>query len=118
METVEAALRLATARGRPDLSARLAKTRDRLAHDRVRVLIIGEFKQGKSQLVNALVRAPVCPVDDDIATSVPTAVHYAETTTVTLIQEDARPADGADPGQPAKVLRREVPVAELARYVS
>jgi len=73
-ELIEAASALTTARNRLDLTARLAATRDRLADDRVRVLVIGEFKQGKSQLVNALVRARVCPVDDDIATSVPTAV--------------------------------------------
>ena len=46
----------------------------------MRVLVVGEFKQGKSQLVNALVNAPVCPVDDDIATAVPTVVRHAETT--------------------------------------
>jgi hypothetical protein len=117
METVEAALRVAAARGRSDLSTRLAKTRDRLVDGRVRVLVIGEFKQGKSQLVNALVRAPVCPVDDDIATSVPTAVHWAETTTVTLIQEE-RSSDGDDGGRPPRVTRTEVPVGELARHVS
>ena len=45
----------------------------------MRVLVVGEFKQGKSQLVNSLVSAPVCPVDDDIATSVPTVVRHADT---------------------------------------
>ena len=40
------------------------------------MLVVGEFKQGKSQLINALVNAPVCPVDDDVATAVPTEVSY------------------------------------------
>ena len=36
----------------------------RLHDERIRVLVVGEFKQGKSSLVNALVSAPVCPVFD------------------------------------------------------
>ena len=40
-------------------------------------MVVGEFKQGKSSLVNAMLNAPVCPVDDDVATSVPTLVRYA-----------------------------------------
>ena len=72
VELVDVALKATTAYERPDLATRLHRTRDRLADPNVRVLIVGEFKQGKSQLVNALVNAPVCPVDDDIATAVPT----------------------------------------------
>ena len=72
----------------------------------MRVLIVGEFKQGKSQLVNALINAPVCPVDDDLATAVPTAVLYAEQPSVTLVWE----------GEQRR--RSDVPVAKLADYVS
>ena len=59
---ITTACRPSSARNRADLTTRLAATRSRLADDHVRVLVIGEFKQGKSQLVNALVRARVCPV--------------------------------------------------------
>ncbi|MGQ0629734.1 MAG: dynamin family protein [Sporichthyaceae bacterium] len=123
--TVDQALALAGARGRPDLAARLAKTRERLTDDRVRVLVIGEFKQGKSHLVNALVRARVCPVDDDIATSVPTAVFYSAEPTVTLVKEfpaESGPSD-SDPetDEAPRIVRTErisVPVEDLARHVS
>ena len=74
VELVDLALKATSAYQRPDLGERLAQTRGRLADPDVRVLIVGEFKQGKSQLLNALVNAPVCPVDDDIATAVPTVV--------------------------------------------
>lgn len=47
---------------RPDLESRLRQARERLLADHVRVLVAGEFKKGKSMLVNALVGAPVCPV--------------------------------------------------------
>jgi hypothetical protein len=62
--------------GRADLVGRLGHTTRRLSDPSVRVLVVGEFKQGKSQLINALVNAPVCPVDDDVATAVPMEVRY------------------------------------------
>lgn len=109
VELVDLALKATTAYERPDLGARLQHTRKRLADPDVRVLVVGEFKQGKSQLVNALVNAPVCPVDDDIATALPTMVRHAETTTVTLVREGS----GGAP-----TTRTEVPAAKLAEYVS
>ena len=46
---------------------------------------MGEFKQGKSLLVNALLGTSVCPIDDDIATSVPTVIRYGDDTTAALV---------------------------------
>jgi hypothetical protein len=109
VDLVDLALKATTAYDRPDLGGRLLQTRKRLVDPDVRVLIVGEFKQGKSQLVNALVNAPVCPVDDDISTAVPTVVKHAETTSVTLVREGSA-------GSPPE--RTEVPVARLAEYVS
>ena len=73
---------------RPDLDARLAATRARLVDDRTRVLVVGEFKQGKSLLVNGLVGAPVCPTYDDVATAVPTVVRHADAVEVALVRPD------------------------------
>ncbi|MBV9312196.1 MAG: dynamin family protein [Pseudonocardia sp.] len=110
---VDLALKATTAYQRPDLSARLRHTRDRLADPSVRVLVVGEFKQGKSQLVNALVNAPVCPVDDDIATAIPTVVRYAESPGVTLVREPQ-----SDSGEPLPPQRSQAPIEQLAQYVS
>ena len=74
----EHGIEAADAYGRPDLAARLRDLQRLAAEPTVRVLVAGEFKQGKSSLVNALAGTDVCPIDDDIATSVATAVHYAE----------------------------------------
>ncbi len=74
---LDLARRATTAYERPDLRGQLDRVRTRLADPSIRVLVVGEFKQGKSSLVNALVGAAVCPVDDDIATAVPTAVRHA-----------------------------------------
>jgi len=109
IDLVDLALKATTAYQRPDLGARLQQTRKRLADPNVRVLVVGEFKQGKSQLVNALVNAPVCPVDDDISTAVPTIVRHAETTTVTLVR---------DRGEGSPPERTSVPGTQLAEYVS
>jgi hypothetical protein len=109
VDLVDVALKATTAYNRPDLGGRLLHTRKRLVDPDVRVLIVGEFKQGKSQLVNALVNAPVCPVDDDIATAVPTVVKNAETATAALVRE----TDGDGPPD-----RTEVPVGQLAQHVS
>ncbi len=78
VELIEQCETLCRRHGRDDLLRRLASTRRRWQTSDVRLLVVGEFKQGKSQLVNALVGAPVCPVDDDIATSVPLTVAHAD----------------------------------------
>ena len=107
---VEVATKATTAYHRPDLTARLGRTTERLKDPAVRVLVVGEFKQGKSQLVNSLVSAPVCPVDDDVATSVVTMrPPRRDTPSVALV----RVGDGN--GTPE---RTEVPLGELAAYVS
>lgn len=68
--------RLAHRHERPDLGAHLATARDRLTHQRLGVAVVGEFKRGKSTLLNALLQTDVCPVDADIVTAVPTVVQY------------------------------------------
>jgi hypothetical protein len=109
IELVDVARKATQAYGRPDLTAKLARTRERLTDAAVRVLVVGEFKQGKSLLVNSLVSASVCPVDDDVATSVPTMVRHSAEPTAALVRE---PADGGE------VERTAIPIAQLARHVS
>lgn len=111
-DIVDRAIRLTEVGDRRDLVERLASTRRRLLDPTVRVLVVGEFKQGKSQLVNALVGAAVCPVDDDIATAVPTEVYYAKTPIATLVRRTGNAAG------PETTERVEVPIDELATHVS
>lgn len=112
---VDQGIALAGSGDRADLRRRLEQTRERLQDPNIRVIVVGEFKQGKSQLINALVNAPVCPVDDDIATAVPTTVRYGERASASVVSSSAIggaiEADG-------RSQRAEVPIAELARYVS
>ena len=70
---------LAQARGRDDLVARVGAVTDRLADPAITVVVVGEFKQGKSSLVNALLAQDLCAVDDAVATAVPMFVRFAAT---------------------------------------
>ena len=84
-ELVDLGLRACEAFDRPDLAARLGQAKARLADPVLHIVVAGEFKQGKSSLVNALVGAPVCPVDDDAATAVPTFVRHGEQASAELV---------------------------------
>ncbi|HLL64120.1 MAG TPA: dynamin family protein [Micromonosporaceae bacterium] len=86
--------------GRDDLVGRLDSERARVTRPTCHVLVVGEFKKGKSSLVNALLNARVCPADADRATAVPTFVRYGEEATAATIESD----DGAG---------TSIPVADL-----
>jgi GTPase SAR1 family protein len=65
-------------RRRPDLAARLETAKAELDSRTLTAVVVGEFKRGKSTLVNALLQTAVCPVDADIVTAVPTLVRYGD----------------------------------------
>lgn len=113
---IEQGMQLARRNDRADLRSRLGHTLSRVRDPRVRVMVVGEFKQGKSLLINALVGASVCPVDDDIATSVPTSVTYGERAGAALLTLPA----GASPESttPADLVRTDVPIDQVASLVS
>jgi GTPase SAR1 family protein len=67
---------LAQAAGRGDLVGRLDAAVQRVRSEEATVAVVGEFKQGKSTLVNALLRTDICPVDADIVTAVPTILRF------------------------------------------
>ncbi len=119
-QLVERALVVTRGADRSDLTDRLGNTQRRLADPSVRVLVVGEFKQGKSLLVNALLGTDVCPIDDDVATSVPTVIrHGAETSAALVFGAIEAGAAGDDVTRPMRAVdRRPVPVNELAKYVA
>jgi hypothetical protein len=93
--------------GRDDLATKLRAARVRMARPAAVVCVVGEFKQGKSSLVNAYVERAICPVDDDIATSALTLVrHGDEAGAVARIT-----VDGAH-------TVREIPLEDVRRYVT
>ncbi|MFI5891557.1 dynamin family protein [Actinoplanes sp. NPDC051513] len=96
---------LAAASGRGDLVGRLDLAAERLRSEEATVAVVGEFKQGKSTLVNALLRTDICPVDADIVTAVPTILRYGRPPSAYLR------VDGADEPVP-------IPFDELRRHIT
>lgn len=93
---LERAGRVAAAAERADLVARLDAATQRVLDPRMRIVVVGPLKQGKSQLVNSLLNLNVCTVGDDETTAVPTVVQNAETAFAELVL--------AEPGsEPARV---------------
>jgi hypothetical protein len=77
----------------------IAALRDRLAASRLRVLVAGEAKRGKSTLVNALLGRPVLPSGVTPLTAVATTVRYGEDP-----HAEVRFADGHEEKHPLAAL--------------
>lgn len=108
---VELADKATTAYQRPDLADRLRSVRTTLAGGTSNVVVIGEFKQGKSSLVNALLNAAVCAVDDDIATAIPAYIRYGDPAEADVLL--------VDPDRPDAEPRREpIDLKEVPLYVT
>jgi len=84
----------------PELSGRLFQLRRRLVDPSLRIVVVGQLKQGKSQLVNALINAVVCPVHDDVRTHAPTVIRHSDQPWANLVSPTGR---------------MEVPIEQAAR---
>jgi len=104
----EHGIEAAQAYDRPDLADPLERLRAVASTAGPRVLVAGEFKQGKSSLVNALVGEDVCPVDEDVATAVATVVRHAGERSSTALTT-------GDDGEESRV---PVPIDELGDWVT
>jgi hypothetical protein len=117
------ALAKAREQGRADLVQRLEAVERDLAEHELTVVVAGEYKQGKSTLVNGVVQTEVCPVDDDVVTSVPTIVHYgpqAEARVHIMPEgDDASPARAGGNGGSLGLVAEGMPISfdDLRRYV-
>lgn len=112
LRAIDTAVKVTGALGRPDLARELALVRERLLDPAFTVLVIGEFKQGKSSMINALLGTPVCPVDDDIATATPTFLRWADGWSAAVYASPGNePVDIAE-------LRTEIPMAELDAFAT
>ena len=110
---VDLAIKACDAYDRADLRVRLEQARRQLDDRGIHVVVVGEFKQGKSSLVNALLNAEVCPVDDDIATGVPTFIRFAEQARAQVSVVPETPA-GAEPADP---VPHPIPIEEVRSFV-
>jgi len=76
----------------------------RVSEGRFYVACIGQFKRGKSTLINALIGAPVLPVGFIPVTAVPTVIRFGEQLRARVRARDAS--------------WREIAIPELAEYVT
>src|SRR4051812_27394173 len=85
VEMIDHARKIPEIQERGDLVERMAKAKDRISDPQIRVVIAGQLKQGKSQLLNSLLNVPVSRVGDDETTVLATMVSYSERATAKLI---------------------------------
>ncbi len=104
VDLIDHATAIANLNDRGDLVVRLAAARERITDPQIRVVIAGQLKQGKSQLLNSLLNLPVARVGDDETTAVVTVVAHSE-------QPSARLIVSAGDGVPPEAI--EIPVADV-----
>ena len=103
VELIDHTRTIADLNDRADLSARLAAARERITDPLIRVVIAGQLKQGKSQLLNSLLNMPVARVGDDESTVLVTIVGHDDQPSARIIVADGRGGEESI----------EVPVADL-----
>jgi replication fork clamp-binding protein CrfC len=116
VELIDHSTRIAELYDRGDLCARLAAARQRITDPQLRVVIAGQLKQGKSQLLNSLLNLPVARVGDDETTALITVVGYADTPSARLV---VAPAPGGSEPEfidiPVEDIRADLRRAPAAR---
>lgn len=105
VELIDHASKIAELNERGDLVERLALARERITDPQIRVVIAGQLKQGKSQLLNSLLNMPVARVGDDETTALVTIVTYGEQAAARLV---VAPALG---GTDAETI--DIPIADI-----
>lgn len=104
VELIDHTIAIADLYERTDLAQRLARARMRIVDPQIRVIIAGQLKQGKSQLLNSLLNMPVARVGDDEATVAITVVSYSA-------QPSARIAVAAGPHGESRFV--DIPVEDI-----
>ncbi len=82
----------------------LMDLRERLEKDRFNLVVVGQFKRGKTCLINALMGTDLLPVAVVPLTSIVTVLSYGERLKATVLRNDGEAA--------------EIPPGEVAAYVT
>lgn len=75
---IDESVKLISESNRLDLLPHLEKYKAILNESKIDVMVCGEFKRGKSSLINALLQEDICAVDVDIATSLLTRISFSD----------------------------------------
>lgn len=82
----------------------LSDLKERLEKDRFNLVVVGQFKRGKTCLINALMGSDLLPVAVVPLTSVVTVLSYGDRTKATVLRHDGEST--------------EVPLEDVASYVT
>ncbi|MGB9904929.1 MAG: dynamin family protein [Desulfotomaculales bacterium] len=87
----------------------LAETKERLQKEKFTLVVLGEFKRGKSTLVNALLGEQLLPAAIVPLTAIPTVIHFQERQSARVVFLDGREKE-IDPAEiPLYVTEKENP---------
>lgn len=99
---------LAEAQKNIEIKQSIEEVEKRLIEEKLFVVVCGEFKQGKSSLMNALINEPeLFPVDVDITTNLVSSITYGETEKITVVV-----------GESGKEKSQEIQRVEIPNYVT
>ena len=85
------------------LIARLDALYERLCHSRLHLAVLGQFKRGKSTLINALLGVPLLPIAVVPLTAVPTFIFWRSAGCVRVRFRDNRPIEELTADDPDKI---------------
>jgi replication fork clamp-binding protein CrfC len=114
VELIDHTSAIADLNDRGDLVARLAVAKERICDPQIRVVIAGQLKQGKSQLLNSLLNVPVARVGDDETTALVTVVTYAERPCARLVVSAGEGLEPQTVDIPVDDIRRDLRQAPQA----
>jgi GTPase Era involved in 16S rRNA processing/outer membrane lipoprotein SlyB len=99
---------LVTQSNRKDIAKTLQESAARYAEGKLFVVVAGEFKQGKSSFINAIINEKkLFPVDIDITTNLVSTITYGKEEKVTVVV-----------GEPGKGKPKNITRAEIPDYVT
>ena len=87
------------------------RLQERLENKKVTIAVIGQFKRGKTTLINTILGRPILPVGIVPITAAITRIEYAD-------QNDAETAEDKATVYYTNGLREEVPAEDLHAYIS
>jgi uncharacterized protein YcfJ len=97
---------IAKSQNQPETCQTLEQAEQRLIDGKLFVVVCGEFKQGKSNLLNAFLNeTDLFPVDVDIATNLVTTITYGQIEKITIILQDETTGEKIS----KQISREEIP---------
>lgn len=87
----------------PSAAVRMDGLLDRLRNGRLQLAVIGQFKRGKSTLVNALLGTPVLPAGVIPLTSIPTFIAWGPAPRILVTYESTQSSNEFDVGEPERL---------------